>query len=195
MAITSVAVARMTPRGAIGAGRIHDDAERAQEEQHRNEVRRPESVGSALGGRDAHALPGGKGHQEVRRSAHRLSSGVPDDVCTRRDPQQVDAVACGKEQQAAPRVHQRRPGRQPRTAKTATTMADEDQSPIGYAMFVATLVPKLPVFAWMIGPMHQVASSAATPSAAIRPSTQMVFDDVRHGLADQQADARGTPSG
>src|SRR5579864_8664914 len=42
-------------------------------------------------------------------------------------------------------------------------------------MFVAT-VPKSPVFACAIGPMTNVASRAATPMAAIAPSTHMVFD-------------------
>ena len=107
---------------------------------------------------------------------YRLSSGVPVTYVPAVTCSTKTLSAAAKRTSPAPSVHQSRPGRQPRTAKTATTMVTRTMSPIGYAMFVATLVPLIPALALMIGVITRMDSSAATPRAAIRPSIQMVFD-------------------
>src|SRR5580704_14312385 len=102
---------------------------------------------------------------------YRLSSGVPVTYVFVVTCSTKTLSAAANRTSPAPSVHHRRPGRQPRTANTATTMVTRTMSPIGYAMFVAS-VPKSPaVLALMIGPITRV-----DPSAAINPSTQMVFE-------------------
>ncbi len=107
---------------------------------------------------------------------YRLSSGVPVTYVFVVTWSTYTLSAAANRTSPAPRVHQRRPGRQPRTAKTATTMVTRTMSPIGYAMFVARLTLLTPALALMIGAITSVDSSAATPRAAMSPSTQMVFE-------------------